>query len=412
MTRSVWLAVSFLSLPLVSLSCSSSSPTVPTYGRPPPASPDAGGASATDAAGAAPQDGAGASAPDGGVGPVGGYSVRGPFVYDATGQKHIFRGVARPSLEWAVFGDNLSQTDYDTMKSWGVNAVRLSLNEDFWISDPANPKADPGYPAVIDEQVQWAEADGIDVILDLHWSDGGSFTQSPGQWCMADENSVTFWTQVATKYKNDPHVLFELYNEPYVTSWDLWLNGGMTTCASYQNNNNQRMMFTSTFQAVGMQTLYDTVRATGAMNLVIVGGIGYAFDLSGVGQGHRVIGPDGQPAPNLIYNTHPYNQTGKMTPAQWYAAFGYLAATDPVIATEFGDATSATCAGNAYDSSIIPYFDATGTDSVPANPISWTAWAFYPGGCTFPSLLSDWSYGTTASGDVVKASLATYSQPR
>jgi len=330
----------------------------------------------------------------------------GPFVFDAAGAKHVFRGVARPSLEWSALGDNLTQGDYDTMKAWGANVVRLSLNQDFWITDPSNQHAVGAYRDNVDQQVQWAEADGIDVILDLHWSDGGSFNNSPGQWCMADQNSLTFWTQVATKYKGDPHVLFELYNEPYVTDWNLWLNGGTTTCTSHQTN----ASFSATFPVAGMQQLYNAVRATGARNLVIAGGINYAFDLSGVGQGSRLKDANGNPAANVMYNTHPYNQGGKTTPAQWYTAFGYLTATDPVIATEFGDATTGSCSTATYDQSLMAYFDAQGTSSNPANRVSWTAWAFYPGGCGFPSLLTDWTYATTAPGAAVEASLKAFRQ--
>ena len=70
----------------------------------------------------------------------------------------------------------------------------------------------------------------------------------------------------------------------------------------------------------------------------------------------------------------------------------------------------ASCATGTYDASLIPYFDGTG-DMAPANPISWTAWAFFVGGCSFPSLLQDWNYTTTPSGDVVKASLQAFHQP-
>jgi endoglucanase len=380
-------------------------------------SSDAGGGNHGDA-GVSPPIGTGRGDSGASSSPgAAGYTVAGPFVLDAKGNKHIFRGVARPSLEWSAMGENLQQTDYDTMKAWGANIVRLSLNQDLWIIDPSNPTYIPAYPDTIDQQVQWAEADGLDVILDLHWSDGGSFALSPGQWCMADQNSLTFWTQIANKYKCDPHILFELYNEPYVTDWNVWLHGGSTSCNSYQNNNGQRMTFSSTFVAAGMQQLYDAVRATGAQNLVIVGGLQYAFDLSGVGapgaaQGFRIKDASGNPAPNVIYNTHPYNQSGKTTPAQWYSAFGYLAATDPVIATEFGDGNTSTCNTANYVSNIIPYFDAMGASSLPSNPISWTAWAFFVGGCTFPSLLSDWTtYATTPSGAAVQASLATFKQP-
>ncbi len=40
---------------------------------------------------------------------------------------------------------------------------------------------------------------------------------------MADQNSVTFWADVANKYKGDGRVIFELYNEPPDVSWDVWV---------------------------------------------------------------------------------------------------------------------------------------------------------------------------------------------
>jgi endoglucanase len=370
-----------------------------------------GGSSSSSGAGSGSSSGGSTSSSSSGGGTVaGGYTVTGPLVYDGTGAKHVFRGVARPSLEWSATGDNLQQSDYDTMKAWGANVVRLSLNQDFWIVDASNPHAVSYYADFVDAQVQAAEADGIDVILDLHRSDGGSFNNSPGQWCMADQNSLTFWTQVATRYRGDPHVLFELYNEPYVTDWNVWLNGGTATCTSHQLNNGVQMSFSSTFAAAGMQQLYNAVRATGAKNLVIAGGIDYAFDLSGVGQGFRLKDANGSPAANVMYNTHPYNESGKTTPAQWFSAFGYLTATDPVIATEFGDASAGSCSTATYDQTLMSYFDAQGASSNPANRVSWTAWAFYPGGCSFPSLLNDWTYATTASGAAVEASLKAFRQ--
>ena len=43
---------------------------------------------------------------------------------------------------------------------------------------------------------------------------------------MADQNSVTFWAEVANKYKGDGRVIFELYNEPRDVTWEVWQNGG------------------------------------------------------------------------------------------------------------------------------------------------------------------------------------------
>ena len=42
---------------------------------------------------------------------------------------------------------------------------------------------------------------------------------------------------------------------------------------------------------------------------------------------------------------------------------------------------------------------------------SWTAWAWFPGGCTFPALINDWQGAPSASGTVVKAALAGYNDP-
>ncbi len=51
------------------------------------------------------------------------------------------------------------------------------------------------------------------------------------------------------------------------------------------------------------------MRATGANNTVIVGGLNYAYDLSGVAS-YAITGF------NIVYNTHPYNFGGKQVTPQ------------------------------------------------------------------------------------------------
>ncbi|MEZ4302666.1 MAG: cellulase family glycosylhydrolase [Polyangiaceae bacterium] len=77
-----------------------------------------------------------------------------------------------------------------------------------------------------------------------------------------------------------------------------------------------------------MQSLYDAVRATGANNLVLIGGLDWAYSLQGV-PAHRIQGF------NIVYVTHPYNYPGKQ-PGDWDNDWGFLTATDPVMVTEFG----------------------------------------------------------------------------
>jgi len=68
-------------------------------------------------------------------------------------------------------------------------------------------------------------ADNVIVILDLHWNNSGT-NQANSQEPMPDLNHApAFWTSVATAFKSNPSVIFDLYNEPYPTSWSCWLNG-------------------------------------------------------------------------------------------------------------------------------------------------------------------------------------------
>jgi len=338
--------------------------------------------------------------------------VVGNVVHDSAGNVHIFRGVNEPSLEWSCSGAT-SEVDYEIMSEkaaagstggagvgWNANVVRLPLNQDCWLNDPSNTSYDPTYAGTVDQQVQWAEQFGMDIILDLHWSDKGTYSVGAAcllasesgtgncQQAMADAHSLTFWQQVAAKYASDKHVLFELYNEPFVgrgpgpssASWSLWLNGGDDTADG--------------FTVVGMQQLYNAVRSAGAAdNLVIIGGLYWANDLSGV-KANAVSGT------NILYAAHVYETGTSALPT-----ISTVAATYPVILTEFGD-RSGSCA-TATDTTVTQYANKQG-GSAPPVELSWTAWGFYAAAntCTFPSLISDeTSYTPTAEGKVVQTAL-------
>src|SRR6185503_20730360 len=122
---------------------------------------------------------------------------------------------------------------WSAMLAWKVNTVRIPLNEASWQNRTCTDTggvvrdADPAdnYPAAVQAQVAQANAAGIYVILDLHWT-------APGNTCpmlqtqMANaDNSLAFWTSVANTFKNNPAVVFELFNEPFMNfgfSGDTW----------------------------------------------------------------------------------------------------------------------------------------------------------------------------------------------
>lgn len=298
-----------------------------------------------------------------------GYYVVGNTVFDSSDAPHLFRGVARPSLEWNATGESLSGQDYARMGEWGANTVRIALNQGFWLA--GSSVHDPGYTAIIDQQIGWAHDAGIDVILDLHWSDRGDFGTAPEQQRMADANSIAFWTEVATRYQDDGRVLFELYNEPHDVSWEVWRDGGPSG---------------EGWDAVGMQQLYDAVRNTGAHNVVIAGGLDWAYDLSGLPGTTELDGY------NIMYATHPYDYANKQ-PSAWQADWGFLADDHALIVSEFG---SFDCDAS-YTSELLAYAD--------EHAISWTAWAWYPGGCEFPALIEDWNGTPSAAGSIVRDAL-------
>jgi hypothetical protein len=290
-----------------------------------------------------------------------GYAVTGNTITDkSSGQAHLFRGVASPSMSWQPQCDRCTLDQFQRMSQvWKANVVRLSVNQGYWLRGSATYSA--GYAAELARVVATIEQAGMDVILDNHGS---------GSRYMADANTVVFWREVAAVYQHDPHVLFELFNEPNQITWDVWLNGGMAPDGPVH----------------GMQELYNAVRSTGATNLVVIGGLSWAYDLSGVPT-HRVVGN------NIVYNTHPYSYPGKQ-PQDWDYGFGFLAQTDPIIATEFGNTDCST----GYYQAFVNY--------AKAHHISWTAWAWFPdAGCGFPPIISDWDGTPTATGLVVKGAL-------
>ena len=136
-------------------------------------------------------------------------------------------------------------------------------------------------------------------MLDLHWSDVNEWGQNIGQHSMPDRNSLVFWKDFAPVYANHPAVLFDLYNEPHDVTWDVWLNGGMIT-----DRPNSRGQVAKKYEAVGMQEMLDTVRSTGAKNVIVAGGLEWAYDFNGILAGRQLKDPTGN---GVIYANHAYD---------------------------------------------------------------------------------------------------------
>jgi hypothetical protein len=296
----------------------------------------------------------------------GGYTVKNNQIIDCkSGAPKLFKGIARPSFEWDRAGWNISYEDIQKMASWKANVVRFSLNQSFWLDSAKGPL----YQAYVDRAIKWSLALGMDVILDLHWLTSGQTNSS-------DAMSATFWAGVAQKYKNEGRVIFELFNEPHDISAAQW--------------------------KTDMQALYSAVRNAGANNLVLLGGLDWAYNLSQVLPSNALSGT------NIAYVTHPYSFKGN-TPSAWDGAFGNLAATYPLLSTEFGQANTnpggaLSCDPNFY-ASLLSYFA--------SKNMGWTAWAWYVDRsvtspsetCGFPQVISNYGGTPNPAGNAIRSAL-------
>ncbi len=341
----------------------------------------------------------------GGGGPAPQLHVSGNKLVNSSGQQVILRGVDRSGAEYAcvngsgVFDGEMDQAAITAIKSWGSNAVRMPLNEACWNGESYVNSAYSGanYQNAIKSEVSLMNSNGLVVILDLHWTDGTytgpssgcSSAQATCQKPMPDAaQAIPFWTSVATAFKGNDSVIFDLFNEPYASradnnnsteGWQCWETGSPCTGISYP--------------VAGMQQMINAVRGAGANNVIMLGGEEYANDLTGWLQ-YKPTDPDN----NLAASWHSYNFNTCSTQSCWTSQVAPVIAQVPVIAGEIGEND---CAGT-YINPLTTWLDSQNT--------SYLAWAWNADfNCSSgPGLITDYVPGDpTAYGAAYKAHLAS-----
>lgn len=334
-----------------------------------------------------------------------GLHVVGNQILDGSGHVFVPHGVDRMGTEYACraaganvdFDGPVDQASVSAMLAWGVNSVRVPLNEDCWLGingEPANGKTVAQYQADIVNWVNLLNQNGLVVILDLHWNNNGT-NQSLGQEPMPDlDHAPAFWTSVANTFKSNSSVIFDLYNEPYPgfntntgTGWSCWKSGSTAAntspCADVP------------FAVAGMQTLINTVRATGSTNLIMLGGLAYANDLTG-----WLANEPTDSANGLVASFHVYNFNTCANTSCWDSQIAPVAAKVPVIAGEIGEND---CAAG-FINTLMPWLDAHGIGY-----LAWT-WTVVSGGCNnSPILITDYTGTPTGFGAGYKAHLLALS---
>jgi hypothetical protein len=337
-----------------------------------------------------------ASAP---VAPAPNPGVQGPLrtvgntIVDANGRTVVLRGIERVGFQIPGKWPAITPAEMAHAQQWGANVIRLPLGE-APLGQSCPSQYVPDYLETLDGVVQSITSNGMVAILDLSFVTrtpcGDSF-----RWKMADSGSIAFWRTVATRYKSNPLVIFDLYNEPYKITSDEWRDGGQTADLTPTGPIQWTM--------AGMQQLYDAVRSTGANNVVTISGNGYGGAPAPILDGHAVRGT------NIVYAAHAYTCPDPDT-ASWCTSapanrqvqiepqWRTVALHDPVMITEFGwpnpkDPT--------YNASVIRFAQAQNP------PWGWVAFG-WDGTTTSPfGLVADLSsYAPNPSGTPVKNALA------
>ena len=134
-----------------------------------------------------------------------------------------------------LYQDNyLTEADFDTMASLGMNCVRLP----FWWRNLVDANGTPysNWYEKIDWVIEMAKARGMYVVIDFHGApgsqngsdhsgvDGGNDKQGASQFFWgnnAAQNQELYyeiWEMIAERYKDEPAVAgYDLLNEPYCT---------------------------------------------------------------------------------------------------------------------------------------------------------------------------------------------------
>jgi hypothetical protein len=319
--------------------------------------------------------------------------VVGTNVINGHGEPVLLRGVNAASMEWTSDGQGRILKTIDTaIKDWHVNIIRLPLSQDRWFGKgPEQIDGGKSYRALVQQAVDTCATQKCYIILDLHWSDCNQWGADIGQHSMPDSNSIAFWQDFAPVYANHPAVLFDLYNEPHDVSWNVWLKGGPIT----DTPNGWHSGPPKKFHAVGMQQMLDTVRATGAKNVVIAGGLDWAYDFSGILAGRQLSDPNGS---GVIYANHCYDNKHDSVDT-WIRNMEKASTKLPVIVSEFG--------GNSGPSRVVPSDNwlLHVMRALDEHHWSWTAWDLHTS--ARPNLISDWNYTPTPGfGVYVKQALA------
>lgn len=305
------------------------------------------------------------------------------IINSTTGAPILLRGVNRSGLEYSdpdeqgfLSGGSISRAEiYCITQQWHANIIRLPFNQDWVLRGRAGRTAEE-YQQALDQVIFWASMFGAYTLLDLQWLDvervygGNRNFVAP----LPNMQSIELWSTLARRYKDEPAVLYDLFNEPHDRLPDdpypLNKPDGTTYPAS-------QMRVTMNEWQPWARALTQAIRNENPDALIFIGGTNWAYDLRGM----PIDDLD-----NVVYSTHVYPNKG----ADWDNVFGDLSESVPVFAGELGGAD--TPAELDYVRRLLDYLR--------QKEIGFAAWSWIDQ----PNLIT--RYAPTAFGQLIRQTLA------
>jgi hypothetical protein len=301
----------------------------------------------------------------------------------ADGKTIVFRGLDASDPDKLERNGRWNRDYFKTAKSWGANLVRLPVHPAAW-----RIRGKKDYIKLLDEGVDWAEAEGMYVIIDWH-----SIGNLPSEkffpvsselypttaYTTTREETFDFWRAMAKRYRTNTTVaFFELFNEPA-------LGGEMGSC-------------TWTEWKTMVEELIATIRESKGTAIPLVAGFDFGYDLKPVAT--NPINAEG-----IGYVSHPYPMKAKQPwDENWMKDWGFVAEKYPLFLTEFGFVGPDDKSGynpiigdESYGDALVSFCNKRG--------ISWSVWCFDPH--WGPTLIKDWNFTPTRQGLYFKKVMQT-----
>ncbi|MAU31276.1 MAG: glycoside hydrolase family 5 [Flavobacteriaceae bacterium] len=232
---------------------------------------------------------------------LGGWMLQEPYLLQFTGaansqnefKEKLIEFIGQENTEnfyYSWYENFITQADVDSIASFGFNSIRLPIHYNLFTlpiqDEPVlgeHTWLDLGF-SMVDNLLDWCEANSIYLILDLHAAPGGQGSGSdindynpslPSLWESSENKNKTIalWGKIAERYKDEPWIGgYDLLNE---THWSL--------------------------QEYELRNLYiditDEIRIYDNNHIIFIEGNWYANDFSG-------LTPPWDD--NLVYSFHKY----------------------------------------------------------------------------------------------------------